>query len=127
MLPPTAYTSKYIHTAELFQRNIGLITLFFNTETLEQTPLSLKQIHWLRRECAWCYATFMLNSGVSLKKRTADKLMELQAYSHPIYVNCSKKFLQLSLQRAMPSISRVVDQYTDRSHLASMQVLCNGA
>lgn len=68
MLPPTAYTSKYIHTAELFQRNIGLITLFFNTETLEQTPLSLKQIHWLRRECAWCYATFMLNSGVSLKK-----------------------------------------------------------
>lgn len=73
-----------------------------------------------------CY-TFMLNSGVSLKKRTADKLMELQVNSHQIYVNCSEKFLQLSLQRAMPSISRVVDRYTDRSHLASMQVLCNGA
>ena len=46
-----------IHTTKLFQWSTGLITLSFSTGTFEHTPLNLKQVHWLRRECVWCYAT----------------------------------------------------------------------
>lgn len=64
VLPPMVKIN-YIHMAKLHMANtftptpllFPAINLFQSAKDSQETPLNLKQGHWLRRKCVWCYAT----------------------------------------------------------------------
>lgn len=75
MLAPNDTTCTYVHREDFLQKKN--LTLSFYTGTSQLTPQNLKQVHWLRLKCVWCYATLFASIVVFplQTNRTAGQLM----------------------------------------------------